>query len=218
MAEAAAEAIGCNPLLCRVGAMYHDVGKTNKPLYFIENQAGGPNKHDKLNPAMSLLIIVGHVKDGVEMGRAYKLPRSVIHFIESHHGTTLVEYFYHAARRKSEDEDAPMPAEFDFRYPGPKPQTKEAAIVMVCDSVEGACRTLDEPTHGRIEALVHKILHKRLMDGQFDECQITLQELHKVEQAVVRTLTAIYHGRIAYPKDEVEGDGDATQPRAATGG
>ena len=218
MAEAAAETIGVSGLLCRVGAMYHDIGKVNKPQYFIENQGGGPNKHDKLNPAMSLLIIVGHVKDGVEMARDAKLPRAIIHFVESHHGTTLVEYFYHAARRKSEDEDAPMPAEFDFRYPGPKPQTKEAAIVMVCDSVEGACRTLDEPTHGRIEALVHKILHKRLMDGQFDECQITLQELHKVEQAVVRTLTAIYHGRIAYPKDEVEGDGDATQPRAATGG
>ncbi len=218
MAEAAAETIGVSGLLCRVGAMYHDIGKVNKPQYFIENQGGGPNKHDKLNPAMSLLIIVGHVKDGVEMAREAKLPRAIIHFVESHHGTTLVEYFYHAARRKSEDEDAPMPAEFDFRYPGPKPQTKEAAIVMICDSVEGACRTLDEPTHGRIEALVHKILHKRLMDGQFDECQITLQELHKVEQAVVRTLTAIYHGRIAYPKDVEEGDGDAPQPRAAAGG
>ena len=200
MAETAAENIGANGLLCRVGAMYHDIGKINKPMYFVENQAGGPNKHDKLSPAMSLLIILGHVKDGVEMAREYKLPRSVVHFIDSHHGTTLVEYFYHAARKKSETEDAPMPTEFEFRYPGPKPQTKEAAILMLCDGVEGAARALPEPTPVRLEQLVHKMLNKRLMDGQFDECHITLQELHKVEQAVVKMLTAIYHGRIAYPK------------------
>ncbi|MEX2215899.1 MAG: HDIG domain-containing metalloprotein [Phycisphaeraceae bacterium] len=209
MAETAAENIGANGLLCRVGAMYHDIGKINKPMYFVENQAGGPNKHDKLSPAMSLLIILGHVKDGVEMAREYKLPRSVVHFIDSHHGTTLVEYFYHAARKKSEHEEAPMPTEFEFRYPGPKPQTKEAAILLLCDCVEGAARALPEPTPVRLEQLVHKMLNKRLMDGQFDECHITLQELHKVEVSVTKMLTAIYHGRIAYPKAAGEGP---TQP------
>ncbi len=204
MAEAAADTIGSNGLLCRVGAMYHDIGKINKPEYFVENQGGGPNKHDKLRPAMSLLIIVGHVKDGIEMAKEFKLPKAIIHFIESHHGTTLVEYFYHAARKQSEDRDGASPTEFEFRYPGPKPQTKEAAILMLCDGVEGAARALPEPTPVRLEQLVNKMMTKRLMDGQFDECQITLQELHKVEQAVVRTLTAIYHGRIAYPKTEEE--------------
>ena len=204
MAQAAADAIGSNGLLCRVGAMYHDIGKINKPEYFVENQGGGPNKHDKLRPAMSLLIIVGHVKDGIEMAKEFKLPKQIIHFIESHHGTTLVEYFYHAARKHSEGQDEPTPAEFEFRYPGPKPQTKEAAILMLSDCVEGAARALPEPTPVRLEQLVNKMMTKRLMDGQFDECQITLQELHKVEQAVVKTLTAIYHGRIAYPKNEDE--------------
>jgi putative nucleotidyltransferase with HDIG domain len=133
MSEAAADAIGANALLSRVGAMYHDVGKSNKPHYFIENQGDGPNRHSKLSPAMSLLIIVGHVKDGIEMAREYRLPREVIHFIESHHGTTLVEYFYHAARKISNEQDVPAPPEFEFRYPGPKPRTREAAILMLAD-------------------------------------------------------------------------------------
>lgn len=199
MSEAAAEAIGANGLLCKVGAMYHDIGKINKPLYFVENQGGGHNRHSKLSPAMSLLIIVGHVKDGIEMAREYGLPSVLRHFIESHHGTTLVEYFYHAARRQKEAESAPAPAEFEFRYPGPKPQTKEAAILMICDGVEGAARSLDEPTPVRIEQLVHNMANKRLTDGQFDECNITLQELHLIEQSITKTLCAIYHSRIKYP-------------------
>ncbi len=146
MAESAADAIGADGLLCRVGAMYHDVGKTNKPAYFIENQAGGPNRHSKLSPAMSLLIIVGHVKDGIEMAHEYHLPPAIRHFIESHHGTTLVEYFFHAARKQKEAEAAPGPSEFEFRYAGPKPRTREAAIMLLCDSVEAAARTLAEPT------------------------------------------------------------------------
>ncbi len=217
MAQGAADAIGCNGLLCRVGAMYHDIGKINKPEYFVENQGGGPNKHDKLRPAMSLLIIVGHVKDGIEMAKEFKLPKQIIHFIESHHGTTLVEYFYHAARKQSEDQDSPSPAEFEFRYPGPKPQTKEAAILLLCDCVEGAARALPEPTPVRLEQLVNKLMTKRLMDGQFDECQITLQELHKIEQSVVKTLNSIYHGRIAYPKTEAEEQREASrEARAAS--
>jgi putative nucleotidyltransferase with HDIG domain len=204
MAEAAADAIGADTLLCRVGAMYHDIGKMNKPQYFVENQGGGPNRHAKLSPAMSLLIIVGHVKDGIQMAREYHLPPALRQFIETHHGTTLVEFFYHAARQQKAAENAPAPAEFEFRYPGPKPQTREAAILMLCDGVEGAARTLPEPTAIRIEQLVHAMAMKRLMDGQFDECNLTLAELHKIEQAIMKMLTAIYHGRIAYPKSANE--------------
>lgn len=207
MAEGAAEAIDADGLLCRVGAMYHDIGKINKPQYFIENQGGGPNKHAKLSPAMSLLIIVGHVKDGVEMAREYGLPISVRHFIESHHGTTLVEYFYHAAKKQKEAQEEDAPSEFEFRYPGPKPQTKEAAIMLLCDSIEAAARSLAEPTPIRLEQLVHAMANKRLMDGQFDECALTLQELHKIENAITKTLCAVYHSRIKYPGDRDGGSG-----------
>ena len=199
MAEAAADTIGADGLFCRVGAMYHDIGKINKPMYFIENQGGGPNRHDKLTPAMSLLIIVGHVKDGIEMAREYGLPPTLRHFIESHHGTTLVEYFYHAARKKTSEAAQPEPSEFEFRYPGPKPQTKEAAIMLLCDGIEGAARALPEPTPVRLEQVVSTMARKRLMDGQFDECNLTLSELHRIEKSIVKTLCAVYHGRIAYP-------------------
>ena len=216
IAEAAGDAIGANGLLCRVGAMYHDVGKIHKPRYFVENQGGGPNRHDKLSPAMSLLIIVGHVKDGMELAREYGLPPVVRHFIESHHGTTLVEYFYHAARQQQKgDANEKEPAEFTFRYPGPKPQTKEAAILMLCDGVEGAARALTEKTPVRLEQLVHTMANKRLMDGQFDECSITLQDLHKIEVAITKTLCAIYHSRIQYPAGE---EPAATEPKETVAG
>lgn len=204
MAEAAADTIGADGLFCRVGAMYHDIGKINKPMYFIENQGGGPNRHDKLTPAMSLLIIVGHVKDGIEMGREYGLPPTLRHFIESHHGTTLVEYFFHAAKKQTSEQDKPEPSEFEFRYPGPKPQTKEAAIMLLCDGIEGAARALPEPTPVRLEQVVNMMARKRLMDGQFDECNLTLRELHRIEQSIVKTLCAVYHGRIAYPSESKE--------------
>ena len=200
MGEAAADAIGANGLLCRVGAMYHDIGKINKPKYFVENQDGGPNRHTKLTPPMSLLIIVGHVKDGAEMAREYGLPPAVRHFIDSHHGTTLVEYFYHAARQQHLDQGTQGPTEFEFRYPGPKPSTKEAAIIMLCDGVESAIRTLGEPNLARIEQLVHQMAIKRLMDGQFDQCHLTLQELHVIEETLTKTVRALYHGRVAYPQ------------------
>lgn len=202
MAEGAADAIGADGLLCRVGAMYHDIGKTNKPQYFIENQGGGPNRHAKLSPAMSLLIIVGHVKDGIEMAREYGLPPEVRHFIESHHGTTLVEYFFHAARKQKEAEEEQAPSEFEFRYPGPKPQTREAAIMLLADSVEAAARVLAEPTPIRIEQLVDKMANKRLMDGQFDDCNLTLAELHTIQQSITKTLAAIHHARIKYPGEK----------------
>jgi hypothetical protein len=214
MAEGAAEAVDADALLCRVGAMYHDIGKTNKPMYFIENQAGGPNKHAKLSPAMSLLIIVGHVKDGVEMAREFALPGVIRHFIESHHGTTLVEYFFHEAKKQTEAEDKPSPSEFEFRYPGPKPQTREAAIMMLCDCVEGAARAMDEPTATRLENLVKTMASKRLMDGQFDDCDMTLQDLSRIEKALTKSLCAMYHQRIKYPEDKKMSD-TATSKTAA---
>jgi hypothetical protein len=208
MAEAAGNAIGANGLLCRVGAYYHDVGKLSKPQYFIENQAAGrPNRHDKLSPAMSLLIIVGHVKDGIELAREYGLPWVVHQFIGQHHGTTLVEYFFHAARKRAEA--GAVVSDTEFRYPGPKPQTREAAIVMICDGCESVVRSIEEPTAGRIETAVHNMVTKRLMDGQFNECDLTLRDLSVIEETLVRTLVGIHHGRVAYPggnKTETMGD------------
>ncbi len=205
LAEAAAEAIGGDALLTYVGALYHDVGKMSKPDYFVENQVGGPSKHDKLSPAMSLLVVVGHVKDGLELAREYRLPRGVQHFIEAHHGTTLVEYFYHRARqqaqarRDGEPDDVDLPEEFEYRYPGPRPQTREAACLMICDAVESASRAMTEPTPARIDALVRSIANKRLLDGQFDDCELTLRDLARITESVSRTLAGMYHGRIAYP-------------------
>ncbi len=201
IAEAAAEAIGANGLLVYVGALYHDIGKMNKPEYFVENQTQGPNKHDKLSPAMSLLVIIGHIKDGMELAREYGLPRSIQHFIDTHHGTTLVEYFYHAARARREGEQV---AEIEFRYPGPKPRTKEAAILMLADAVESAARTLSDPNPSRIEGLVRNLSRKRLTDGQYDQCDLSFRELTMVEESVVKSLCAIYHGRIAYPSQREE--------------
>jgi cyclic-di-AMP phosphodiesterase PgpH len=206
IAEAAAEAVGCNGLLCRVGAYYHDIGKINKPKYFTENEMGSANKHKELSPAMSQLIIVGHVKDGLEMAKEFNLPIVLHQFIETHHGTTLVEPFYHEARRKYEEPgaagrkpiDAP-PSESEFRYAGPRPKTKEAAIIMLADAVEGATRSLSEVTLAKVEAVVHNIAMKRLEDGQFDECDLTLRELSQIEASMSKSLAAHYHGRIAYP-------------------
>lgn len=229
IAEAAADAIGADALQTYVGALYHDVGKMNKPEYFVENQAGGPNKHDKLSPAMSLLVIVGHVKDGLELAREFGLPRSLHHYIEAHHGTTLVEYFYHRAKQKAADEAEAAresramakeasaeprevskrearegdlvsePSEMEYRYPGPKPRTKECAILMLADAIESATRTMADPTPSRIDQLVRRLAQKRLMDGQFDDCDLTLRELDAVGDSISKTVASIYHGRIAYP-------------------
>lgn len=204
IAEAAASAIGADGLLTYVGALYHDCGKISKPEYFVENQSGGPNKHEKLSPAMSLLLVVGHVKDGLELAKEFGLPGGIRHFIESHHGTTLVEYFYHRARRQAlkqnaEAEEGQLPQEFEYRYPGPRPATKEVAIVMIADAVESATRTLPEPTPSRIDALVRSIANKRLLDGQFDDCDLTLKELNQIVESISRTVASIYHGRVVYP-------------------
>jgi putative nucleotidyltransferase with HDIG domain len=203
IAEAAAEAIGANGLLCRVGAYYHDIGKISKAGYFVENQMGSVSRHEQLSPAMSQLVIAGHVKDGIEIAKEFGLPTVLRQFIETHHGTTLMEYFYHEARKKQDDKQMPV-SESEFRYPGPKPKSKEAAIVMLADAVESAARALMDHTHAKIESMVHTIAIKRLQDGQFDECDLTLRELSQIEISLSKSLAAHHHGRIAYPKADVK--------------
>ena len=203
VSEAAAEAIGANGLLCRVAAYFHDIGKLRKPDYFIENQAGGVNKHDDLTPSMSTLVIIAHVKDGVEIGRNHKLPPRIIDLIEQHHGTTTVQYFYQRALKNSEDANDGVATgvdQADFRYPGPRPQTREAAVMMLADAVESASRSLREPTPARIESLVTEISKQKLDDGQFDECNITIEELKTICASLVKSLNAMYHARVQYPE------------------
>jgi putative nucleotidyltransferase with HDIG domain len=212
LAETAAEAIGAHGLLARAGSYYHDIGKINKPEYFAENQAFGVSRHDRLSPAMSHLIIIGHVKDGIEMAREYGLPASLHPFIAEHHGTTLVEYFYHAASQQRKPGEREV-SDVHFRYPGPKPQTREAAVVMLCDGVEGAVRAMPEPTPNRIEDTVTRIVQRRLVDGQFDECDLTFRELEMIERSLVKSLCAMYHSRIAYPEqaqDKRDGESRAS--------
>jgi hypothetical protein len=201
ISEAAADSIGAHGLLTRVGAYFHDIGKMLKPSYFTENQGLDASRHQSLLPAMSTLIIIAHIKDGADLARQHHLPQPIIDFIQQHHGTTLVEYFYHRANERSESNpDAGEVEESAFRYPGPKPQTKEAGVLMLADAVESASRALVEPTPARIENLVHDIAMRRLLDGQFEECGLTLQEVHKVEDSLVKSLTAVYHGRVKYPE------------------
>lgn len=203
IAEAAAESIGAHGLLVRVGAYFHDIGKMLKPGYFVENQGTDADRHQDLLPAMSTLIIIAHIKDGADLARQHHLPKPIIDFILQHHGTTLVEYFYRRANRQSEaDPNAAEVDESSYRYPGPKPATKEAAVMMVADAVESASRALVEPAPARIEALVHEIALKRLLDGQFDDCGLTLQELQVIEESLVKSLTAVYHGRVKYPDQQ----------------
>ncbi|UCD76039.1 MAG: HDIG domain-containing protein [Phycisphaerales bacterium] len=218
IAEAATDAIGADSLLVYVGALYHDIGKMNKPEYFVENQASGYNKHSKLRPTMSQLVIVGHVKDGIELAREYGLPRSVQHFIESHQGTTLVEYFYHAAKTQAEADEKASVDEVEFRYSGPKPRTKEAAVLMLADAVESATRAMTEPNPSRIETLVREMSRKRLIDGQFDQSDLTFRELGLIEDAMINRLCAIHHGRISYPtaKTEEAADREAEDTKPAT--
>ena len=201
IAEAASERIGANALLVRIGAYFHDIGKMLKPHYFVENQAGATNRHANLAPAMSTLIIIGHVKDGVDLGRQHHLPEPIVDLIEQHHGTTLVEYFFNeATKRSGANPDGATVLEGAFRYPGPKPQSKEAAILMVSDAVESASRTLSEPTPARIEGLCRDLINKRLHDGQFDECGLTLREIAEVRESLIKSLIGIYHGRVKYPE------------------
>lgn len=203
IAETAVERIGGNGLLVRVGAYFHDIGKMLKPQYFIENlQDGAVSRHAQLNPAMSTLIIIGHVKDGVDLAEQYGLPAPIIEFIEQHHGTTLVEYFFREATRLAEctPDHRTDAEESAFRYPGPKPQTKEAGVLMIVDACESACRTLTEPTPKRIESLVSNIVMRRLLDDQFDECPLRMSDIRIIQDSVIKSLIAVYHGRIRYPE------------------
>lgn len=200
LAEAAAEATEANALLTRVGCYFHDIGKVLKPHYFIENQTG-QNLHDSLEPALSTLVILGHVKDGVALGKQYHLPRPIIDFIAQHHGTTLVEYFYREAIRMHESAGQPSgELETVFRYPGPKPQTREAGILMLADAVESSSRSLNSFTPSSLRKLVHDLIMKRLLDGQFEESGLTLTELHIIEESLCKSLIAVFHARIKYPE------------------
>ncbi len=199
IAEAAADSIGAHGLLTRVGAYFHDIGKMFKPNYFVENQGQAGNCHDTLQPAMSTLVIIAHVKDGADLARQHHLPKPITDFIEQHHGTTLVEHFYREATKRSQtDPNKEEVSETSFRYPGPKPQTREAAVLMLADSVESASRSLVEPTSSRLQNLVDQLAMKKLLDGQFDDCGLTLQQLDLVKNSLVKSLTAIYHGRVKY--------------------
>ena len=197
LSEGAAEAVGANSLLARVGAFYHDIGKTSRPDYFVENTGNRRSAHDDLSPAMSTLIITAHTKDGLELAADFNLPKTVKDVIVQHHGTTMVEYFYQQAVTQGGgngkvDKDA-------FRYRGPKPQTREAAIVLLADSVESASRVLSDPTPARIQTLVSEIVEKKLDDAQLDESNLTLTEVHKIEESLVRGLLGIFHSRVRYP-------------------
>ncbi len=197
LSEAACEAIGAHGLLARVGSYYHDIGKSVRPNYFIENQHPGQNPHDLLSPERSRDIIIAHVTDGVELLRKYQMPKPIIDIAAEHHGTSFLKYFYFEAKKMKEDV-----SEDDFRYPGPKPQTKEAAVVSIADSVEAAVRSMPEPTPEKIENLVHSITQDKLNDGQFNECDITVRELTIVEETLCATLNGIFHSRIEYPTEE----------------
>ncbi|MGE3974974.1 MAG: HD family phosphohydrolase [Bdellovibrionales bacterium] len=199
MVEAAAEEIGANPLLAKVSSYYHDIGKMEHSGYFIENQKPGINPHDHLSPNMSRTVLIAHVKDGVELGEKYKLGKPIIDVIGQHHGTTLISFFYHKAK-EMEDSALYSVSEEEFRYPGPKPQIKEAALSMLADSIEAAARSLDEPTPVRLQTIVKNIIHSKFMDGQLDECDLTLKDLLLVELAFNRILMGIHHQRIDYPK------------------
>jgi len=200
LAEAAAEAVGADPLLARVGTYYHDVGKLRRPGFFVENQVGGHNPHDRMAPSLSALAVAAHVRDGLELARQYKLPQVVADFIPQHHGTTLMAYFYH---RAVEQQQGPVDPEA-FRYEGPKPRSREAAIVMLADGVEAAARSIQNPTPERIREVVRRIVHERLEDGQLDECDLTFRDLERITQVFTRLLVSMFHPRLEYPEVSLE--------------
>lgn len=219
MVEAAASEIGANPLLAKVCGYYHDIGKLNKPQYFIENQSDGVNKHDKLSPSMSSLILVAHVKDGVEMAKKYNLGKEIADTISQHHGKSLIRFFYDKAKQLKGDSTVKIS---DFRYPGPKPQTKEAGLVMLADVTESASRTLENPTPARIQGLVQNLMNNVFSDGQLDNCELTLKDLHNIAKSFNTILNGIHHHRIEYSETTVSGNGkgkngsiDKQQPKQA---
>ena len=198
LAEAAADTIGKNSLLARVGAYYHDIGKMVKSEYFTENQLMGRNKHDNMEPSMSRLVILNHVKEGIELAKKHKLNQRIIDFIPQHHGTSLMYYFYQKSLEDSQDKETIK--EEDYRYPGPKPQSWETAIVLLADSVEAATRSLDDPNPAKIEETVKKVINNKFIDGQFDECNLTLKEIDNISATFTRILSSMYHSRVKYPE------------------
>jgi len=204
LVEAAAEQIHSNPLLARVAAYYHDIGKIRMPMYFSENQRDAPNRHDKLAPSMSALIIVNHVKEGVEMARAYGLPAPIQDIIGEHHGQSLIKYFY----QKALDQEGGAVDEKEFRYPGPKPQTREAALVMLADAVEASAKSIAQPTEARLTGLVQKTINRFFTDGQLGGCELTLKDLHEIAKAFNRVLVGMYHHRVDYPEPATKERGE----------
>lgn len=204
LVEAAAAQINANPLLGKVCGYYHDIGKINKPLYFVENQTDGKNRHDKLAPTMSKRILIAHVKDGVEIARQHKLGQTILDTIQQSHGTSLIAYFYEKAKQQAGDDGV---NEDDFRYPGPRPQTREAGLVMLADVVEAASRTLENPTPARIQGLVQRLINKIFSDGQLDDCELTLKDLHRIAKSFNVILNGIHHHRVEYPEKAVPGNG-----------
>ncbi len=201
LSERAAESIGADPLIARVGSYYHDIGKLKRPYFFKENQIGADNPHDKLQPSMSTLIITNHVKDGIALGKQYKLPDEIIDIIAQHHGDTAVMFFYHKAKQQEDGIEVKIE---DFRYPGPKPQTKEAALVMLSDSTEAAVRSIKEPNKKNIEEMIRNVIKGKLEDGQLDECDLTLKDLNTIAIAFSSVIMGIYHERIEYPDLNLE--------------
>jgi putative nucleotidyltransferase with HDIG domain len=197
LVEAAAAEIGANPLLAKVCGYYHDIGKIRKPAYFIENQKEGRNRHDKLAPSMSALILIAHVKDGIDLARRHKLGEAITDTIRQHHGTSLIHYFYDKAKQIKGEDAVKID---DFRYPGPKPQTREAGLVMLADVVEAASRVLDNPTPSRIQGLVQRLINRIFSDGQLDNCELTLRDLHNIAKSFNTILNGIHHHRIEYPE------------------
>jgi putative nucleotidyltransferase with HDIG domain len=187
-------------VLARVGAYFHDSGKIKKPLYFVENQAPGENRHDKLSTSMSALIIRSHVKDGIELARKHGLPKALEDMIPQHHGTSRIEFFFDKACREAVESGLPEDSvdESLYRYPGPRPQTREAGILMLADGIEAAARTLSDPTHDRIQGMVQKLINKVFSSGELNECDLTLKDLNHIARCFTRVLTGIYHQRIAY--------------------
>lgn len=200
LAEMAADEVGANSVIARIGAYYHDIGKITRPYFFKENQLTNENPHDNINENLSAMIIISHVKDGVEMAKEYNLPEMIIDIIKQHHGTTLVKYFYYTARNKSEYPDDIK--EEDFRYKGPIPNTKESAIIMLADSTEAAVRSINDPTTKKLEEMVNNIVDDKVKAGQLDNCELTLKDLSKIKECFLRALNGIYHKRIEYPKEE----------------
>jgi hypothetical protein len=205
LAESASEAIGADSLFARVASYFHDIGKMVKAPYFIENQsaAGSEDRHAQLAPSMSALIISSHVKDGIELARQHKLPQRIIDIIPQHQGTKLITYFYNKAKEQ-EDPEMHEATERDYRYPGPKPQTREAGIILLADTTEAASRALKDRSPARLEEVVRNMINKNFIDGQLDECELTLKDLHTIAKSFLRVLMGIYHQRVEYPPDEAD--------------